>query len=130
MEFQLNCSSTNLQESNTIPTRHSTNKKNRKAPNMTTQRCTKQTKSVTNISDGVVKSLKRNITLLKQNCWHYNEINHVHKLFNFTHTSFPWYCWWRLLPPNGTLFYNLHWQNHYSKHLHLRIYLETSESIT
>jgi len=116
-----------LQKSNIIPTRHSTNKK-WKAPNVTTQRCTKQTKSVTNMSDGVVKSLKRNITLLKQK-WYYNEINHVHKLFNFTQTSFPWYCWWRL-PPNGTLFYNLHWQNHYSKHQHLNIYLETSESIT
>jgi len=59
---------------------------------VTTQRCTKQTNSVTNMSDGVVKSLKRNITLLKQNWWHYNEINHVHKLFNLTYTSFPWYC--------------------------------------
>jgi len=89
---------------------------------VTTQRCAKQTKSVTNVSDGVVKSLKRNITLLKQNWWHCNEINHAQKLFNFTHTAFPSYCWWKMLPPSGTLFYNLHWQNHYSKHQHLRIY--------
>jgi len=41
--------------------------KNERPPNVTTQRCTKQTKSVTNMSDGVVKSLKRNIALLTQN---------------------------------------------------------------